>query len=42
VTSAERTGTRPAVPASKGLPVAIWIIGVLALGALVLYLLSGR
>jgi hypothetical protein len=40
VTSKERTESRPALPASKGLPVAIWIIGVLALGGLVLYLLS--
>lgn len=40
VTSKERTESRPALPPSKGLPVAIWIIGVLALGGLVLYLLS--
>jgi pSer/pThr/pTyr-binding forkhead associated (FHA) protein len=40
VTSTERTDMRPAMKASKGLPVVIWIIGILALGALVLYLLS--
>ncbi|HUO52779.1 MAG TPA: FHA domain-containing protein [Gemmatimonadaceae bacterium] len=41
VTSAERTDVKPPAP-TKGLPVVVWILGVLALGALVLYLLAGR
>jgi len=41
VTSTERTDLKPA-PQTKGLPVLVWILGVLALGALVLYLLAGR
>jgi pSer/pThr/pTyr-binding forkhead associated (FHA) protein len=42
VTSTERTDLKPPASQTKGLPVLVWILGVLALGALVLYLLAGR
>jgi pSer/pThr/pTyr-binding forkhead associated (FHA) protein len=42
VTSNERTDMQPAAVPSKGVPVFVWILGVLVLGALVLYLLTGR
>ena len=41
ITSTGRTDLKPAVR-TKGLPVIVWIVGVIALGALVLYLLTGR
>jgi pSer/pThr/pTyr-binding forkhead associated (FHA) protein len=42
VTSNEGADKKPAAVPSKGVPVFVWILGVLVLGALVLYLLTGR